>query len=145
MVLTSQPFAAMESQSANPGLHAAIAHVEPTQFAAPLAAEHTWPHVLQLFTLLVRFDSQPLAVIPSQLPKPALHAATVQVPPAHPGMPFGAAQTFPQVPQLLTLLVTLVSQPFAALPSQLAKPALQAATAHAPPAHAAVPLAVVQT
>jgi len=49
------------------------------------------------------------------------------------------------VPQLLGSVAVLVSQPLAALPSQLAKPALQLATVQAPAMQAAVPLGAEQT
>jgi len=50
-------------------------------------------------------------------------------------------QTFPQPLQLLTLLVVLISQPFAVLPSQLAYPALQRIE-QSPALQEGVPLAV---
>src|SRR5258708_18131397 len=54
-------------------------------------------------------------------------------------------QTLAQSPQLFTLLAMFVSQPLARVPSQLAKPALQAAMLQIPIAHAGVPLATLQT
>src|SRR5436190_1303334 len=47
-------------------------------------------------------------------------------------------QTRPHAPQLLTSVFTLISQPVTAFMSQLANPALHAATAQAPAWHAAV-------
>ena len=47
-------------------------------------------------------------------------------------------------PQCVLSVLVLVSQPFAALPSQLAKPALQAPIAHTPVPHVALALAKLQ-
>jgi hypothetical protein len=68
------------------------------------------------------FTSQPFAALPSQLPKPALHVPSVHVPEEHDSAAFAKSHTAPHVPQLV-FVVSLVSQPFAALPSQLPKPA----------------------
>jgi hypothetical protein len=48
-------------------------------------------------------------------------------------------QTWPHVPQLAALVAVLVSQPFAALPSQSPKSGLQPTSWHVPVAHAATP------
>jgi len=53
-------------------------------------------------------------------------------------------QVIPQPPQLLTLLVVLVSQPLPARPSQLPKPAAQVMP-HEPPAQLGVPLLPLHT
>ena len=87
--------------------------------------------------------------------EPRVAAVTVQ--PAHTQAPFshwknlpelvpphGPAQIRPQAPQLPLSMVRSVSQPFAGLPSQLPKPALQT-MAHWPPAQVAVPLVDGQT
>ena len=50
----------------------------------------------------------------------------------------------PQAPQFDALLVVFVSQPLAALPSQSAKPLLQAARKHEPVRQPATPLAKEQ-
>jgi len=55
------------------------------------------------------------------------------------------AQTLPQAPQLAVDELVLVSQPFAALPSQLRKPALHAPSWQVPAEHAALALAKAQT
>jgi hypothetical protein len=55
----------------------------------------------------------------------------------------GLVQLAPHPPQCCALLVVFVSQPFAGLPSQLAKPELQPG-AHTPPEHATEPLGLVQ-
>jgi hypothetical protein len=190
-VSTSQPFAGFPSQSAKPALHAAMVHAPAAHAAVALASEHVRPHIPQCTALMPRLTSQPLAALPSQLPKPALHDATVhmlaahaavalaseharphipqcaavvarftshpsaglalqspkpalqtvvQRPTMHVAVAFCARHTLPQTPQLVALVRTSVSQPFAGLLSQSAKPALQLATEHIPPAHAAVAL-----
>jgi hypothetical protein len=79
-----------------------------------------------------------------QLRKAPVHAATLHTPLLHVELAFAAVHTFPQVPQLFTSVLLLISQPFAAMPSQFAKPALQVATAHVPAVHEGVPFAVLQ-
>jgi hypothetical protein len=49
------------------------------------------------------------------------------------------AQTLPQPPQLFLSVWVLTSQPFAALPSQLAIGALQMGSVHLPPTHPSTP------
>ena len=66
----------------------------------------TLPQVPQLFTLLTMFVSQPLARVPSQLAKPALQEAMVQMPIVQAGLPLATLQTDPHDPQLLTLFET---------------------------------------
>jgi hypothetical protein len=81
----------------------------------------------------------PHSVEPALQVKPHVPAVQVAVPLA------GVGQTWPQPPQLLTSVWVFVSQPFAALASQLAKPALQV-NPHVPPLQVAVALAgVAQT
>src|SRR5690349_9046460 len=65
----------------------------------------------------------------------------VQVPLAQLFVAFATLHTCPQAPQLLTFVVTMVSQPVLGFPSQLANPALQEATVHAPLEQPAVPFA----
>jgi hypothetical protein len=55
-----------------------------------------------------------------------------------------ALHTVPQDPQLLELVITLVSQPSSGLPLQSAKPALHEPTTHSPSRHSAIPLATAQ-
>jgi len=68
--------------------------------------------------------SQPLAALPSQLPKPALHVIP-QVPAGQVAVPLVVLQTALQDPQCSGLL-RLVSQPLAGLLSQSPKPEAQA-------------------
>jgi hypothetical protein len=80
----------------------------------------------------------------SQFAQPALQVPIPQALLAQTGVALGSAQTRPHAPQLATVLVTFVSQPFAGSPSQLPKPAAQAATAQAPWVQVAVALARAQ-
>jgi len=144
-VFTSQPSATVPLQFRKPELHEATVHDPPAHPAVPFATEHTVPHAPQFDVDVLVFASHPSATSPLQFPKPALHPATVHAPPAHPGVPFAATQTFPQALQLVGDVFTLTSQPSLERPLQFAKPALQDATVHVPPAQPAVPPATEQT
>jgi hypothetical protein len=71
----SQPSASLPSQSANPAVHE-TEQTPPAQDGVPFDVEHTFPQVPQLPLSDARVVSQPLATLPSQLPKPVLHVAT---------------------------------------------------------------------
>jgi hypothetical protein len=104
----------------------------PVQVALPpTGAAHTTPQRPQLPVLERVSTSQPLAALPSQLAKPALHAPMPQTPAEHTDEALALEQALPQRPQLPVLERVSTSQPFAALPSQSAKPALQV-NPHAP-------------
>ena len=144
-VLVSQPFAALPSQSVKPGeheyMHAPAAH-EATVLGR---GAHARPQPPQWATVLVVLTSQPLAAFMSQLAKPVLHVPTPQVPIAHAAVPLaGVAQALPQAPQWASVLARVVSQPLAALLSQLPRPAAHIVTAHVPLLHAFVPPGSVQ-
>jgi hypothetical protein len=142
--LTSQPLAGLPSQSAKSVLHAPTAHAPLTHTAVALGRVHAPPQRPQCATLVRRSTSQPLAGLPSQSPKPALHAATTQPPAAHAAVALGSTQALPHTPQCEVLVVRLVSHPLAALPSQLPKPALQVIP-HMPLVQVAVPLLALHT
>jgi hypothetical protein len=78
------------------------------------------PHALQLFTSEVRLISQPLFALASQLANPALQAPIAQAPAAQVAAAFVYAQTVLQLLQCAGSVVRLISQPLAAVPSQLA-------------------------
>lgn len=78
-----------------------------------------------------------MASDPSQFAKPALQLMP-QLPLEHVAVPFVELHTLPQEPQLPVLVWVFTSQPFATLPSQFAKPALQVMP-HALPEQNAVP------
>ena len=66
--LTSQPLAALRSQSPKPALQVKL-QVPPEQVAVALAgAEQTLPQLPQLETVVLVFTSQPLAAFMSQSP-----------------------------------------------------------------------------
>ena len=132
---TSQPFAALPSQSAKPALHTRP-QVPVVHVAVPLfGVGQAWSQVPQLLTsacTLVQISDVAQNVVPVG------HELT-QVP-LEQCVP--AAQPMPQPPQLV-LVPRVVSQPLAAAPSQFAKPVLHAPTAHAPAVHASVPLGML--
>jgi hypothetical protein len=101
---------------------------------------HAVPQAPQLVAL-VRGASQPSPGSPLQSPKPAAQLATPQTPPTQFGVPPAAEQTLPQAPQLVTLLSD-VSQPLLAMPSQSAYPAAHDGT-QVPDGQLVVPLALV--
>jgi hypothetical protein len=80
--------------------------------------------------------------MPLQLANPALHAAMTHTPAEHAAAALGKTHTLPHAPQLLVLVMVLVSQPSAALLLQSAQPALHDPIPHTPPIHAATPLAI---
>jgi hypothetical protein len=78
------------------------------------------------------FVSQPVDAVLSQLPKPALQLAMVQVPEAQPALAFSRLQAALQAPQFCTLVPRFTSQPLVGLPSQFSKPAWQAPSLQLP-------------
>jgi hypothetical protein len=97
----------------------------------PCEFVHTSPHFEQ-FVAVPSGVSQPLAVLPSQLAKPALQLPNVQVPVVHDALAFGKLHLTLQSPQSVSVL-TLRSQPLSALPSQLLKPLLHTGEQDAAP------------
>ena len=83
----SQPFAALPSQSPNPGSQA-IWHAPPEQVGLPLEALHTRPQVPQLVSSVAVDTSHPVAYERSQFENPALQLPIAQVVPRHEGVPF---------------------------------------------------------
>jgi hypothetical protein len=138
---TSQPFATIPSQSANPGAQV-IPHRPAAQIGVPLFALHTLVHEPQCVGSAFRFTSQPFAALPSQFAKPGLqvipHAPAVQV-----AAPLFVLQAVTQAPQWVGSALRFTSQPFAALPSQFPNPALQVMP-QTPALHVAVPFVELQ-
>ena len=120
-------------------MHDETTQVPLLQVAEPFCAKQTMPQPPQLLGSFVVVVSQPFPELPSQSALPAAHDVTVQTLLVHAGVPPWGGQTLPQALQLLTLLVVLISHPFAALPSQLAKPALHTIE-HCPPPQDGAPL-----
>ena len=156
LVLVSQPLVALPSQLPSPALHARL-QTPPRQLAVPPVLGQRLPQptaapgppMPQLFTSDSVVTSQPLVSTPSQLPRPTEHT-TVEMrhmpPPQTAVAPVGGAgQRVPQPPQLvMSPIAVFTSQPLAGLPSQSAKPALQAPRAHRPAAQVAAALAKLQ-
>jgi hypothetical protein len=66
---TSQPFVELPSQFANPELHDAMPHAPATHDGKPFAGVgHACPHVPHAESVVLRFVSQPLVALASQLP-----------------------------------------------------------------------------
>jgi hypothetical protein len=140
----SHPLELALSQLAKPALHARE-HAPAAQRGAALSAlAQRVAHAPQLFTSSAIDCSQPLALVPSQLAKPALHAIA-QVPDEHAGAALAAGmQRVAHVPQLSALRLVSASQPLAALLSQSPKLPEQRPTAHRPIVHVGSALATVQ-
>jgi hypothetical protein len=98
----SQPLTALPSQLPVPalqvGLHAPAEHV-----VEPFGFTHCVVHAPQLLTFVLVLVSHPFATLPSQLPKPALHAIEHD-PSAQLAVPFVELHALPQVPQLPVLV-----------------------------------------
>ncbi len=69
--------------------------------------------------------SHPFVGLPSQSPKPVLHAATAHTPAVHAAVALGGLQRAPHAPQCEVLVRVSTSQPFEGSPSQSEKPGLQ--------------------
>ncbi len=117
----SQPLASTPSQSANPGLHVAIAQVPVPQVAVALARTQETLQPPQ-FVSVVSEVSQPFMSIPSQSARLALHMPIRHVPPVQTELAPVRVQAFLHVLQLLTSFRVSISQPVARFPSQSANP-----------------------
>jgi hypothetical protein len=62
-----------------------------------------------------------------------LQVPTPHAPPEQLGVPFATVHAFPHMPQCDVLVLVLVSQPFASIPSQLPKPVLHIEIVHVTP------------
>ncbi len=171
LVLVSQPLALMESQSAKLPLHDPMPHVPAVHRVEALASDghtlphapqwslsfaterqlppqhicepaHVRPHIPQEVLSFVRLRHTPLQLESDPHPVVVHGGApdTPQLTHCPPAQTVPAAHARPQEPQWLASEAVLVSQPLAALPSQLANAPLHPTTAHCPPAHRAVAL-----
>jgi hypothetical protein len=104
LVLVSQPFVRMPSQSPKPVEHV-YEHTPAEHTGEALAAAgHVFMQRPQCTVLVLRLVSQPFAALPSQSPKPGLHESP-QRPAAHEGAALAPeGQTMPHVPQLAALV-----------------------------------------
>jgi hypothetical protein len=78
------------------------------------------PHAPQLFASLVVSTSQPVDGSLSQSAKPVAQDEIAQFDAVHVAVAWARVQTLPQLPQWLTSLVVLISQPVEANRSQSA-------------------------
>jgi hypothetical protein len=113
----SQPLLATPSQLPKPALQLAIAQVPVPQVEVAFARLHATPQPPQ-FVSVFSAVSQPLAVTPSQLPKPALQPAIAHEPLPHVDIAFASAHALPHAPQFV-LVVSGDSQPLPVIASQL--------------------------
>jgi hypothetical protein len=124
-MLVSHPLATFASQSARPMSHMLTEQLPPVQLAAPPMTVHTRPQPPQCEVLVRRSTSHPLAALPSQSAKPALHAYT-QPPLVQLAVALAlAAHARPQPPQCAVLLRVSTSQPSVAIMLQSARPVSQ--------------------
>jgi len=134
----SQPSATLALQSFHPAVHDATVQVLATHAGVPLVTVQLLAHAPQFVRDVRMSISQPFDDAPSQLPNPALHA-NPHVEPVHVLLALvTAGHTAPQPPQFVVDVRVSVSQPFAAMASQLPRPAAHDATVHIPAAHADV-------
>jgi hypothetical protein len=119
-------------------MHAVTVQLPATQLPDPPIGLQARPHPPQ-WVLLVRVStSQPLAGFMSQSAKPALQAKP-QAPAAQVGVALArAGQALLQAPQCAVDVRVSTSQPFMALPSQLAKPMEHPVLPHTPAMHVAL-------
>lgn len=138
-VSISHPLAGLPSQSAKPGLQVVPQSPERHTAVELAAVGQFWPHAPQC---VGEFNSvsQPLAALPSQLPRPTEHWS-VHAPMMHAAVAPGPdAQARLQAPQWAALEESSVSQPSERSPSQSPKPGSHVPDAHAPAVQTGVPL-----
>jgi hypothetical protein len=131
----SHPFAGSRSQSAKPAVQAPSVQTPATHDSAAFARLQSAPQAPQFGRLVFRFVSQPSPGIPLQSPSPALQTEMPQTPAMQFGVPPTAGHTLPHAPQFETVVWVFTSHPFAAVPSQFAKPTVQAPSVQLPDAH----------
>jgi hypothetical protein len=119
-VFTSQPSTGLPLQSSKPASQLAISHAAATQLGVPLATAHAVPQPPQFAGSVSVLTSQPSAGARLQSAKPASQAATVQLPPTQPGVPFATLHASPQPPQFAASTSVLTSHPSPAAPLQSA-------------------------
>ncbi len=132
----SQPSDAVPLQSSYPELQETTSHEPVAQLSLAFASAQLVPQPPQ-FTSVVSDVSQPFELVPSQLPKPAEHDPSVQVPAGQLSLALSSAHATPQPPQLVSV-ASEASQPFMSVPSQLPDPPLHERIEHEPAAHVAV-------
>ena len=141
-VFVSQPFATAPSQFPYPTAHV-IPQAPLVQVAVPFVLLHVVAHVPQRLGVVCRLTSQPLTGSLSQFPYPVAQVIP-QTPAVQVAVPLVALHPVAQVPQFAVFVLVFVSQPFAAFPSQFAKPAAQVIP-QTPAVQVAVPLVALHT
>jgi hypothetical protein len=112
---SQSPKSAPQAKPHEPAAQVALA------FAGEAHRRVQLPHVVGL----ARSASHPLAALESQSARPVLQAATAHAPAVQAGVPLATTQRVGQLPQWVASEPRSTSQPFAASPSQSAKPAVQ--------------------
>jgi hypothetical protein len=102
-VSTSQPLAALPSQSPRPVAQAATAQAPLSQRAVAPASAQVMPQPPQWVALVRVSASQPLAALPSQSPYGAVHCPTAQRPLRQAAVALATLHRAPQAPQCTTL------------------------------------------
>jgi hypothetical protein len=143
-VAVSQPSFTLPLQSPNPALQVGE-QVPFEQAVVPFAFVHFVPQAAQLFTLVLRFVSQPSFEPVEQLPKPELHELIEHAPSAQVAVPFAVLHAVVQAPQWAMLVCVFASQPLAAFPSQLPNPLLQVPSVHTLLTHVSLAFARLHT
>jgi hypothetical protein len=100
-------------------------------------------HAPQWVLLLLVSCSQPFIALPSQSPKPALHAPILHVELWHTPVALALAHGTAQAPQLFASLRVSTSHPSPASELQSAKLGLHAISKHRPALHVALALATL--
>jgi hypothetical protein len=120
VVEVSQPLETTPSQFAHPVSHATIWQEPVAQAEIAFGSTHGAPHAPQ-FPRVLSGVSQPLPSTPSQFPNPVLQDAIWQAPLAQVEVALARVHVVPHPPQLASV-VSDVSHPFHATPSQFPKP-----------------------
>jgi hypothetical protein len=142
-VRVSQPFDVTPSQLPNPGRHSTSVQMPAEHEATAFANVQVTPHAPQFVS--VRMDvSQPSVVIMLQSSKPAAQVVTRHMPLEQSPVPLEGAHTVPHEPQS-TLVVSGVSQPLIARPSQSPQLRSHDTISHVPVSHDEVALGSEQT
>jgi hypothetical protein len=112
-------------------------HIPETQ---DCPSEHARPQAPQWLFVAPRLVSQPLLLLPSQLPKPAVQVPMTQEVSVQVALALANTHARPQPLQCSTSFASEVSQPSLRLPLQLANPGRHIIDTQLPPAHTGVPL-----
>jgi hypothetical protein len=133
LVRVSQPFDVMPSQLPNPGRHSTSVQMPAAHEATAFGNVQVTPHAPQFES--VRIDvSQPSVVIMLQSSKPAAQVVTRHMPLEQSPVPLEGAHTVPHDPQSV-LVVSAVSHPLIARPSQSPQLRSHETTSHMPVSH----------